>query len=62
MMTEMDRGVGEVLDALQRAGVDDETFVMFFSDNGATGPGSCGDLYGMKGALWEGGHRVPAVR
>ncbi len=61
MMIEMDRGVGEVLETLKHTGVDDHTFVMFFSDNGATGPGSCGDLYGMKGTLWEGGHRVPAV-
>jgi arylsulfatase A len=61
MMTEMDKGIGEVLNVLQKTGVDDETFVMFFSDNGATGPGSCGDLYGMKGTLWEGGHRVPAL-
>ncbi len=61
MMIEMDKGVGEVLDTLKRTGVDNRTFVMFFSDNGATGPGSCGDLYGMKGTLWEGGHRVPAI-
>jgi arylsulfatase A len=61
MMAEMDKGIGEVLDTLERTGVDDNTFVMFFSDNGATGPGSCGDLYGMKGTLWEGGHRVPAI-
>jgi len=61
MMTEMDRGVGEVLDTLEAAGVADETLVLFFSDNGATGPGSCGDLYGAKGSLWEGGHRVPGL-
>ncbi len=61
MMSEMDKGIGEVLNVLQKTGVNDETFVMFFSDNGATGPGSCGDLYGMKGTLWEGGHRVPAI-
>lgn len=61
MMREMDLGVGEVLATLKKADVDNNTFVMFFSDNGATGPGSCGSLYGMKGTLWEGGHRVPGI-
>ena len=60
-MREMDKGVGELMALLQRLKIDDNTFVMFFSDNGATGPGSCGDLYGMKGTLWEGGHRVPGI-
>lgn len=61
MMVEMDKGVGEVLDTLEELGLSKNTFVMFFSDNGATGPGSCAGLYGMKGTLWEGGHRVPAL-
>lgn len=61
MMIEMDKGVGEVLDTLQELDLAENTFVMFFSDNGATGPGSCAGLYGMKGTLWEGGHRVPGL-
>lgn len=61
MMQEMDKGVGQILDTLQEAGLSDNTLVWFFSDNGATGPGSCGGLYGMKGTLWEGGHRVPGI-
>jgi len=61
MMIEMDKGVGEVLATLKSLGIDEDTFVMFFSDNGATGPGNCGGLYGMKGTLWEGGHRVPGI-
>lgn len=61
MMLEMDKGVGQVLNTLKQTGVDDNTLVMFFSDNGATGPGDCGSLYGMKGTLWEGGHRVPCL-
>jgi arylsulfatase A-like enzyme len=64
-----------VLDALDRAGVSDNTLVIFTSDNGAevTGevkPGvydrvqqfghrSSGDLRGAKRDAWEGGHRVP---
>ncbi|MGB0580695.1 MAG: sulfatase family protein [Limisphaerales bacterium] len=61
MMLEMDKGVGEVLDTVEDLGLAKNTFVMFFSDNGATGPGSCAGLYGMKGTLWEGGHRVPSL-
>lgn len=61
MMAEMDEGVSEVLRTLRAADADSNTLVMFFSDNGATGPGSCGPLYGMKGSLWEGGHRVPGI-
>ncbi len=61
MMVEMDKGIGEILSTLKSSNADENTFVMFFSDNGATGPGSCGELYGMKGTLWEGGHRVPCM-
>ncbi len=61
MMIEMDKRIGDVLDALQQSGADRNTLLLFFSDNGATGPGSCGQLYGMKGTLWEGGHRVSGI-
>ncbi len=61
MMVEMDKGVGDVVAALERAGIADNTLVFFFSDNGATRDGSNGVLRGTKGSLWEGGHRVPAI-
>ncbi|MCU0713693.1 MAG: arylsulfatase [Pirellula sp.] len=70
-----DWSVGQVLDALERSGVADNTLVIFTSDNGAevTGevkPGvydrvqkfghrSSGNLRGAKRDAWEGGHRVP---
>jgi arylsulfatase A len=69
--------VGQVLDALQRAGVADNTLVVFTSDNGPEITGevkigaydrarqfqhySMGNLRGAKRDLWEGGHRVPFV-
>lgn len=61
MVAEMDRGVGEILDTLNRLGIAERTLVLFFSDNGATPDGSNGALRGHKGSVWEGGHRVPAI-
>ncbi len=64
MATVMDRGVGEVLDALERKGVAENTLVWFFSDNGAVGRWGLGHnrpLRGHKGTPYEGGVRVPAA-
>ena len=61
MMTEMDKGIGEVVATLKEQGIAENTLVFFFSDNGANRNGSNGKLRGFKGSLWEGGHRVPAV-
>src|SRR5207249_465681 len=74
-VAQTDYTVGQVLDALRRAGVADNTLVFFTSDNGPeiTGevnPGvydrarqfrhySMGPLRGAKRDAWEGGHRVP---
>lgn len=61
-MTEaMDAAVGQVLDALDRAGVADETLVVFTNDNGGERLSDSGGLHHVKGTLWEGGIRVPAV-
>ena len=61
-MTEaMDEGIGKVMATLKRLGLERDTFVFFFSDNGATARGSNGVLRGFKGSLWEGGHREPAI-
>ena len=61
MVGELDAGVGAVLDALERLDLDDNTLVVFLSDNGANRFGSNGALRGRKGSLWEGGIRVPAL-
>ena len=61
MMVELDKGVGRVIDTVERLGIGEKTFVLFFSDNGAARVGSNGELRGFKGSLWEGGHRVPAI-
>ena len=64
MMTEMDKGVGEIVRAVERLGLAENTLVVFFSDNGHAflGPQSYKPpLRGKKGSVWEGGHRVPAI-
>ena len=61
MMIELDKGVGEIVAALERHGLTDNTLVIFCSDNGANRHGSNGPFRGHKGGIWEGGHRVPMI-
>ena len=61
MMESMDRGIGQVVDAVNKHGLENNTLIFFFSDNGPVPPGSNGELRGWKGNLYEGGHRVPAA-
>lgn len=63
MVTALDEGVGRLRDALERAGIADNTLIVFLSDNGgATNNASDnGPWRGMKGSKWEGGQRVPFV-
>lgn len=60
MVYAMDKGMGWVLDELKRQGIDDNTIVLFFSDNGgvSTGGGKNLPLKGQKGTAYEGGIRV----
>ena len=64
MVESMDTAVGRVLDALDAAGVRDETLILFTSDNGGLStaegwPTSNLPLRGGKGWTYEGGIRVP---
>jgi arylsulfatase B len=64
MVTGMDRGIGRILETLEELNIDDNTIVLFFSDNGADEGGkggTSGILRGHKFHEWEGGVRVPAV-
>ena len=66
VIAEIDWSVGQVLDALQRTGVDDRTLVIFTTDNGpwlsyGNHAGSAGPLREGKGTTWEGGVRVPCI-
>ena len=55
---ELDWSVGQVLDAVDRAGISEQTLVIFTSDNGGTTRGNNGPLRGHKSSVWEGGVRV----
>lgn len=64
LVEHMDDAVGEVLQTLKKEGLDDNTVVLFFSDNGGVASGdnystSLNPLRGGKGYQWEGGIRVP---
>ncbi len=63
MQAEMDTAIGGVLQALEDAGIADQTLIVFVNDNGgATSNGSDnGLLRGMKGSNFEGGCRVPML-
>ncbi|MFD2256151.1 sulfatase [Luteolibacter algae] len=57
---EMDWSVGQVMKALKEAGIDQDTFVIYTSDNGPAS-GSAGSLRGRKFTTFEGGVRVPTI-
>lgn len=64
MVAAMDEGIGEIVAALDKTGLRQNTLIVFCSDNGGPLPGvvtSNGPLREGKGSLYEGGVRVPAV-
>lgn len=61
VVEEIDWSVGQILDTLKKNGLDNNTIVMFSSDNGPWYQGSPGKLRGRKGMTWEGGVREPFI-
>jgi uncharacterized sulfatase len=61
VIAELDWSVGRILARLKQLGLEENTLVIFTSDNGAWFGGSTGGLRGMKGSNWDGGIRVPMI-
>lgn len=69
MVTQLDAYVGQIMDELKNLGLDQNTLVIFTSDNGTHREGgnqpellnSSGPLRGVKRSLYEGGMRVPTL-
>ncbi len=66
VLTELDWSVGQVLQELKKQGLEQNTLVIFISDNGpwlnyGDHAGSSGGFREGKGTTFEGGHRVPCI-
>lgn len=61
MMESIDKGIGDILAALEAKGVLDNTLIIFTSDNGGERFSDNGPLFNHKTTLWEGGIRVPCL-
>lgn len=66
VVEEIDWSVGQIVESLKAQGLDENTLLVFTSDNGPwhifkTHGGSAGMLQGAKGGTFEGGMREPTV-
>jgi arylsulfatase A len=66
VISEIDWSVGQILETLRRLKLDDDTLVIFTTDNGpwlsyGNHAGSARPLREGKGTTWEGGVRVPCI-
>ncbi len=69
MVESLDKSVGKIVEAIAKAGLSENTLIVFTSDNGGyrdyaggfESISEMGPLRGQKATLYEGGHRVPAI-
>jgi arylsulfatase A-like enzyme len=60
MLAAVDEAVGQIVAALEKAGMRENTLIVFSSDNGGPKPGTNTPLRDYKGSLYEGGVRAAA--
>jgi arylsulfatase A-like enzyme len=61
LCTQMDDSIGEIMDRLKKLNLDENTMVVFISDNGGDAAANNGPLRAGKTSLFEGGLRVPMI-
>jgi arylsulfatase A len=68
MLESLDEGVGRIMDRVKALGLEENTIVIFTSDNGGVGlnelgptPTNMDPLRAWKGFVYEGGVRVPSI-
>lgn len=62
MIEKLDDGVGKICHAIQELGIEENTIIIFYSDNGGSEPVTDNyPLRGGKGMPYEGGSRVPLI-
>lgn len=61
VISEVDWSIGQIHEAVQSAGLAENTVIFFSSDNGPWNENSSGHLRGRKASNFEGGHRVPTI-
>ena len=60
MLAAVDEAIGQVEESLRKAGILENTLIIFSSDNGGLPPGDNGALRDFKGSIYEGGIRAAA--
>src|SRR5690606_30452565 len=60
-VTKMDDAIGNVLKLVKEKGIEENTIIIFLSDNGGAGVADNSPLRGRKAQFFEGGIRVPCI-
>jgi arylsulfatase A-like enzyme len=61
MVEHLDKQIGELLAVIDRAGIAENTIVIFTNDNGGEWLSNSAPFFGRKWTVYEGGIRVPAI-
>ncbi len=59
MITNIDENMGRLMRRLKELGLEENTVLIFMTDNGSSGGGFGAGMRGKKGSQYDGGHRVP---